>query len=162
MMMEWTPGHAGRWLFHCHFQGHFSTDKRAPLFSFAGAKPAGEPGLASGPHEHHDSMTAMNDMAGPVLMINVRAQPMAPKVVPTGTPRKLDLVIEPNAADGKDTHFLLLGTRWKEDCGFRGQVGGPADRSDARRTHRDHGAEQAQCSHQHPLAAWNWTPTTMA
>ena len=33
MMMEWSPEHAGRWLFHCHFQFHMSSDERLPVFT---------------------------------------------------------------------------------------------------------------------------------
>ena len=33
MMLEWTPEHVGRWLFHCQFQFHFSTDERVPVFA---------------------------------------------------------------------------------------------------------------------------------
>jgi len=105
MMMQWTPEHAGRWLFHCHFQSHFSTDERVPLFSRAMAKPCGESETASGAHAHHDAMGAMNDMAGLVLMINVKASPSTPVGVSAGTPRKIDLVIEPNAAGGKSRTF---------------------------------------------------------
>ena len=32
MMLEWTPQHAGRWLFHCHFHLHVSADERVPVF----------------------------------------------------------------------------------------------------------------------------------
>jgi manganese oxidase len=109
MMMEWTPEHVGRWLFHCHFQGHFSTEKRVPVFSLAGAKQSGESEAASGAHAHHDAMGAMNDMAGLVLSIKVKA---AAALVPerasagaAGTARKIDLVIEPNAAGGKSPTF---------------------------------------------------------
>jgi hypothetical protein len=100
MMMEWTPEHVGRWLFHCHFQSHFSTDERVPVFSRAMAKQPGESEAASGAHAHHEAMGAMNDMAGLVLMINVKAPSSAPVRASAGTPRKIDLVIEPNAAGG--------------------------------------------------------------
>lgn len=105
MMMEWTPEHAGRWLFHCHFQFHVSTDERVPVFSPVMAKQYGESEAKSGTHEHHDAMGAMNDMAGLVLMINVKASSSAPVPASTATPRKLDLVIEPNAAGGKTRTF---------------------------------------------------------
>ena len=105
MMMEWTPEHVGRWLFHCHFQFHFSTDERVPVFSRAMAKQPGESEAASGAHAHHEAMGAMNDMAGLVLMINVKAAPSAPVHASARTPRKIDLVIEPNAAGGKSRTF---------------------------------------------------------
>jgi FtsP/CotA-like multicopper oxidase with cupredoxin domain len=105
MMMEWKPEHVGRWLFHCHFQAHFSTDERLPMFSRAIAKQYGESEAASGVHEHHEAMGAMNDMAGLVLMINVKAAPSEPVRTPAAPPRKFDLVIEPNVAAGKTRTF---------------------------------------------------------
>jgi len=47
----------------------------------------------------------MNDMAGLVLMINVKAPSSAPVRASAATPRKIDLVIEPNAAGGKSRTF---------------------------------------------------------
>jgi FtsP/CotA-like multicopper oxidase with cupredoxin domain len=105
MMMEWTPEHLGRWLFHCHFQFHFSTDERVPVFSRAMPKQPGESEAASRAQAHHEAMGAMNDMAGLVLMINVKAPPSAPVSASARTPRKIDLVIEPNAAGGKSRTF---------------------------------------------------------
>ena len=105
MMMEWTPEHAGRWLFHCHFQFHVSTDERLPVFSRVIASQYDEPDAASETHAHHETMGAMNDMAGLVLMINVRAASSAPVSAPARMPRKIDLVIEPNASGGKSRTF---------------------------------------------------------
>jgi len=105
MMMEWTPEHAGRWLFHCHFQFHISTDERVPAFKRAVAEQYGEPEAASETHPHHEAMGAMNEMAGLVLMINVKAPLSAQAPTPVPTPRKIDLVIEPNAAGGKSRTF---------------------------------------------------------
>ena len=110
MMMDWTPEHAGRWLFHCHFQFHFSTDERVPVFSQAAAKPNGdsEPSCTQHPHHdamHHDAMGIMNDMAGLVLTINVKASSLVTQRASAETPRKIDLVIEPNAAGGKSPTF---------------------------------------------------------
>ncbi len=100
MMMEWSPVNVGRWLFHCHFQFHFSTDERVPVFTPAVSsqyEPA-EPTLAA--HQHGGSgMQGMPDMAGLVLIINVRARAGAPVVAPpVGAVKKIDLVIEPNGA----------------------------------------------------------------
>jgi FtsP/CotA-like multicopper oxidase with cupredoxin domain len=105
MMLAWTPEHVGRWLFHCHFQSHFSTDKRVPVFSQATATPPGESKAVSGAHAHHEAMGTMNDMAGLVLVINVKASSSAPVSASARTPRKIDLVIEPNAAGGKSPTF---------------------------------------------------------
>ena len=104
MMMEWTPEHVGRWLFHCHFQAHISTDERVPIFSRAMAKQPDESEAASGVRAH-ETMGAMNDMAGLVLTINVKAPSSAPVPALARTPRKIDLVIEPNAAAGKSPTF---------------------------------------------------------
>ncbi|HKM45943.1 MAG TPA: multicopper oxidase domain-containing protein [Terriglobales bacterium] len=105
MMMEWTPEHVGRWLFHCHFQFHFSTDERVPLYSRAMTKQNDESEAATAAHAHHEAMGAMNNMAGLVLTINVKASSSAPVTASVRTPRKIDLVIEPNAADGKSPTF---------------------------------------------------------
>ncbi len=105
MMMEWTPEHVGRWLFHCHFQNHISTKERVPIFSKASEKPSGESGVAIGGHAHPEAMGAMNDMAGLVLMINVKAPKSAPVEASARAPRKIDLVIERNAANGKTPTF---------------------------------------------------------
>ncbi len=105
MMMEWTPEHIGRWLFHCHFQAHISTDERVPVFSRVMAKQNGESEPACAQHTHHDAMDAMNDMAGLVLTINVKARPSEPPRATVGAARKIDLVIEPNAAGGKSPTF---------------------------------------------------------
>ncbi len=105
MMMEWTPEHVGRWLFHCHFQAHFSTAERVPVFSRASAQQPGESEAAPEAHSHHEAMGGMNDMAGLVLTINVKARPSEPAHAAARAPRKIDLVIEPNAAGGKSPTF---------------------------------------------------------
>ncbi len=99
MMMEWEPTHAGRWLFHCHLQAHISTDERLPTFTETGASN----GMQA--HQHEDAMGAMNDMAGLVLMINVKAGSSTPVSAAAVSPRKIDLVLEPNAADAKSRTF---------------------------------------------------------
>ena len=99
MMMEWFPTHPGRWLFHCHLQLHISNGERLPTFTETGA-----------PSSHHEDamggmMGAMNDMAGLVLAINVKAGSSTPVKADTVAPRKIDLVLEPNAADAKSRTF---------------------------------------------------------
>ncbi|MBZ5705706.1 MAG: multicopper oxidase domain-containing protein [Acidobacteriia bacterium] len=107
MMMEWSPQHVGRWLFHCHFQFHFSTDERVPLFTPAvshQSAPA-EPTVAPHPHDAN-AMPGMPDMAGLVLIINVRPPAGAAVVSPPGqTVRKIDLVIEPAAGKTNEPTF---------------------------------------------------------
>ena len=100
MTMEWTPSHAGRWLFHCHFHLHIAPSKRLPTFTQATAE-GYDPSKPAPAAAHHEDMTAMNDMAGLVLTINIKpsANPLPPNVA--AVPRKIDLVIEPTAAEGK-------------------------------------------------------------
>ncbi|MBZ5719583.1 MAG: multicopper oxidase domain-containing protein [Acidobacteriia bacterium] len=105
MMMEWSPEHVGRWLFHCHFQFHFSKDERVPTFTPAGQSAPAEPALAA---HHHDgsAMPGMLDMAGLVLVINVKAPAGAPAAPPpVEAARKIDLVIEPAAAKANEPTF---------------------------------------------------------
>lgn len=105
MMMEWTPEHAGRWLYHCHFQFHVSTDERIPVFSRVLAQQYADPDVPKATPEHHDAMGGMKDMAGLVLMINVKAAPAAAAPASTEARRKIDLVIERSAAGGKTRTF---------------------------------------------------------
>ena len=103
MMMEWKPQHAGRWLFHCHFQLHMSAEERVPVIKEAESPTYGSRAAAT---DHHDSMAAMNDMAGLVLVTNVKpAQEAALVQAAPVSPHKLDLVIEPTAASGKSPTF---------------------------------------------------------
>ena len=104
MMMEWTPPHEGRWLFHCHLQMHISAGERVPLFKPASAD-EGESKTASAAHAQHGTMGEMNDMAGLVLGINVKAAAVGRAETPAKTPRKIDLVIERNAAGAKAHTF---------------------------------------------------------
>ncbi len=99
MMMEWAPAHAGRWLFHCHLQLHMSTAERLPTFTESGAP------SVSQAHHHEEAMDTMNDMAGLVLMINVKPASSAPVRASAVAPRKIDLVLEPNASDAKSRTF---------------------------------------------------------
>ena len=105
MMMEWKPEHVGRWLFHCHFQGHISIEERVPVLHET-AGPRYQPAAAEAAHEHHDAMDAMNDMAGLVLAINVKPAPgKATAQAMATSPHRFDLVIEPTAASGKSPTF---------------------------------------------------------
>jgi manganese oxidase len=74
MMLEWTPEHAGRWLFHCHFHLHVSSDERVPVLSRPVPGQYDDKAPSASP-ARHQGMDAMNDMAGLVLMINVKASP---------------------------------------------------------------------------------------
>jgi len=59
MKMRWVPDRVGKWLFHCHLQGHVTGDMRAPDMSPA------ERHMAHAPHDIEHSM------AGLVLGITV-------------------------------------------------------------------------------------------
>jgi FtsP/CotA-like multicopper oxidase with cupredoxin domain len=99
MMMEWSPQHVGRWLFHCHFQFHFSADERVPTFTSAASH-------SSGPAHDANAMPGMHDMAGLVLVINVRPPAGAPVAAPPSpAARKIDLVIEPMAGKASEPTF---------------------------------------------------------
>src|SRR5262249_38392906 len=100
MMMEWTPTHPGRWLFHCHLQAHISTAERVPRFT----KASDESSMPAPEHAQHDNMDAMSDMAGLVLMVNVKAGSVVAEM-PVKSPRKIDLIIEKSAADAKTPTF---------------------------------------------------------
>lgn len=101
MMIEWSPPHAGRWLFHCHFHLHIAGNKRIPVLNHAtstGYDPS-EPAAAA--HAHHEDMNGMNDMAGLVLVINAKTATSETAPVEVSATRKIDLVITPTAAAGK-------------------------------------------------------------
>jgi FtsP/CotA-like multicopper oxidase with cupredoxin domain len=113
MMLEWTPEHAGRWLFHCHFHLHVSSDERVPVFTRAMPEQYGDSDATMETHAQHEAMSGMNDMAGLVLMINVKAastttgRAAEQSGVRSGaqTARKIDLVIAANAAGEKSRTF---------------------------------------------------------
>jgi FtsP/CotA-like multicopper oxidase with cupredoxin domain len=100
MMMEWTPMHPGRWLFHCHLQAHISTGEHVPTFTPA----SGEASTSAMEHTQHNNTGAMNDMAGLVLVINVKAAASSSTQL-AKTPREIDLVIEKNAAHTRTPTF---------------------------------------------------------
>lgn len=103
MMMEWSPAHAGRWLFHCHFQYHMSSDERIPVLTHSVAsryfpdEPAAASAHDKGSMAGMTGMAGMNDMAGLVLTINVKPTPGAAAAMPAKTAaRKIDLIIDPD------------------------------------------------------------------
>lgn len=105
MMMEWTPSHPGRWLFHCHFHAHISADNRVPIF-IDPSQPQHNSTESPASHHEHDAMT-MPDMAGLVLQMNVKPDASRAHVeaVSARLPHKLDLVIEPKSSDGNSPTF---------------------------------------------------------
>jgi len=124
MMLEWTPEHAGRWLFHCHFHLHVSSDERIPLFTRAMPERYGDSEAAPETPAHHETMDAMNDMAGLVLMINVKAS-SAPVPAATQKPRTIDLVLEPNKADAKSRTFSCSIREGKKIVASEDKSAGP-------------------------------------
>ena len=74
---------------------------------------------------HHDTMSGMNDMAGLVLMINVKAATLAPVRPAARNPRKIELVIEPNAADTKSPTFACSMREGKKIVASKDQAQGP-------------------------------------
>lgn len=105
IMLQWTPGHSGRWLYHCHFHLHMSAAERLPVLTRVAA-PGYDPPEAPAAGQHHHAMDAMNDMGGLVLVVNVKDKPGAtPAPANDRPPRKVDLVIEPTAASGKSATF---------------------------------------------------------
>ncbi len=136
MMLEWAPGHAGRWLFHCHFHLHVSSDGRVPVFKWVGTNLYDEePEAASSAPAHQSQQTAsgmamggmggMNDMSGLVLAINVKAPPSAGPASPANAARKIDLVIEPNAADRRSRTFSCSLREAKKIVAPRDKSAGP-------------------------------------
>ena len=109
MMMEWSPEHAGRWLFHCHFQFHMSSDERLPVFTRVVPSQYDPEEPVAAVHQHHGAgaMEAMHDMAGLVLVISVKPAAGAPVAATASkSARKIDLIIEPNVeAAGKEPKF---------------------------------------------------------
>jgi len=72
-----------------------------PIFT----RVTGEGESASDAHASHGAMGAMNDMAGLVLVINVKPRSSASVRAAGRTPHKIDLLIEPNAGDAKSRTF---------------------------------------------------------
>lgn len=108
MMMEWKPEHEGHWLFHCHFNSHISMEERVPTFIPAGLHEKNatqqSPTAVRDGREHHGAM-AMNDMAGLVLVTDVKSKPGSSAPPEAAAVHKVDLVIEPNAESGKSPTF---------------------------------------------------------
>lgn len=126
MMMEWKPEHVGRWLFHCHFQEHVSTNERVPMLAPT-STPANDSARAvPSAHDHHDAMAGMNDMAGLVLAINVSAAPGSAEPRTAELPRhKVDLVIEPTASSGKSPTFSCSVREGKKVVASEDKAMGP-------------------------------------
>lgn len=125
MMMEWKPPHAGRWLFHCHFAQHISSEERVPRLVTASMSSDSAEGGQQG-HDHHDTMTGMNDMAGLVLVINVKSA-SGSDAMQTANPavHKIDLVIEPTAASGKMPTFSCSVREGKKIVASQEKAMGP-------------------------------------
>jgi manganese oxidase len=112
MMLEWTPAHAGRWLFHCHYHYHLSSDERIPLWTRTPPEQYADDDASAKPTSLHKEMpgmpgmSAMKDMAGLILTINVKPS-TSPAPPPTSgrAARKIELVIAPGATEAKPRTF---------------------------------------------------------
>jgi manganese oxidase len=111
MMLEWTPAHAGRWLFHCHYHFHVSSDERVPVWTRTAPEQYAEDAPAETAAHHAEmsgmpGMSAMKDMAGLVLVINVKpsAAP-APPPAAARAARKIELLIAPSGTNAKPRTF---------------------------------------------------------
>jgi manganese oxidase len=125
MMLQWTPAHAGRWLFHCHFHMHVSSDERLPVLTRPIPEHYADDDTAAAAPARHEAMDGMNDMAALVLMINVKASPSALPPVSDRAARKFDLVIEPNAASGKSRTFSCSVREGKKITASADKSAGP-------------------------------------
>lgn len=101
MVVEWTPSHPGRWLFHCHYVGHTFTDGRVPIYGRRIAAVHSAPERVAGTPLPADPPSTMPDMAGLVLGINVLPKAAAPPERVTRKPRRLELVLQPDSSGGK-------------------------------------------------------------
>jgi FtsP/CotA-like multicopper oxidase with cupredoxin domain len=102
MLMEWTPSHTGRWLYHCHFHAHMSSEERVPVVGLQHPSLYGDPTAVAGTPLPHDPPNAMHGMGGLLMVINVKPKPGAPPDQVARNPRKLDLVLQPDATDAKE------------------------------------------------------------
>ena len=101
MLMEWTPANPGRWMFHCHFHAHMSSDERVPVVALQRPNLYGPPERVVGAALPHDPPGSSHGMAGLMLMINVKAKPGTLPEQVAHNPRKLQLVLQPDSSEGK-------------------------------------------------------------
>ena len=121
MMLEWSPAHAGRWLFHCHYHFHVSPDERLPMWTRTAPEQYADdaPAETSARHEEMSGMPgmpSMKDMAGLILTINVKpsATAIAPRPASTPAARKIELLIQPGS-----TKELTAGKSAIFSCSLR-------------------------------------------
>lgn len=129
MTMEWKPEHAGRWLFHCHFNSHISVRERVPIFIPSGLQDKNAPqqnaAAVHDAHEYHDGAMVMEDMAGLVLVVHVKAKPGSAPPVEAAALHKIDLVIEPTAETGKAPTFSCSVREGKKIVASQDKTMGP-------------------------------------
>jgi manganese oxidase len=112
MMLEWTPAHAGRWLFHCHYHYHVSSDERIPVWTRTAPEHYADDARAETTAHHEEmssmpGMSAMKDMAGLILIINVKPSGSpAPPPAAARAARKIELLIEPSATEAQPRAFF--------------------------------------------------------
>jgi FtsP/CotA-like multicopper oxidase with cupredoxin domain len=95
------------------------------VFRGAAVPPSNEAGTASTEHAQLEEMNGMNDMAGLVLMINVKAAQSIPEQAAPAVARKIDLVIEPNGATGKTPTFSCSLREGKKMVASEDKAAGP-------------------------------------
>ena len=101
MTLEWTPSHDGRWLFHCHFHAHMSSDERVPVFGLQKPNLYGPSERVSGTALPADPAGAMHGMGGLLMVINVKPKPGVVASNSPRHPRKLELVLQPDSKQAK-------------------------------------------------------------
>ena len=94
MMLEWTPANPGRWLFHCHFHAHMSSDERVPVVGLQKPNLYGPPERVVGMPLPQDPPDAAHGMAGLMMSINVKPKPGWQPEPVARNPRKLELVLQ--------------------------------------------------------------------
>ena len=126
MMMEWEAPHAGRWLFHCHFHAHISTDQRLPILTRRFPDVYPDPDAPPAAHIGHDPMEAMNDMAGLVLAIDIKPRANGRIMqIAAREPHKIDLIVEPTASSANSPTLRCAVREGKKIVASEDKSAGP-------------------------------------
>ena len=125
MLVEWTPSHPGRWLYHCHYIGHTFTDGRVPIYGRRIAAVHAAPEHVAGTPLPPDPPSAMPDMAGLVMSINVVPRPDTPPEPHARNPRKLELVLQPESSEGKSKRITCSIREGNQVITSHGEWAGP-------------------------------------
>lgn len=101
MVMEWTPSHPGRWLYHCHFHAHMSSEERVPVIGYQRASLYDLPERVAGTPLPPDPPGAMHGMGGLMMIVNIKPKPGAAPDKIAKNPRRLEFDLQPMAAAPK-------------------------------------------------------------